>query len=244
MMLNISAATNRFRIHPAPILIIDTCNFLDLFRRDSTPSQPRVPADEIRIASELRQTATVPPGAVHLVVPELVPREFADHADRIESEFEHWLEGQDQNQAWLAAAAPLVGITLPKPSAVQPRGLHAGLRRLADELLARALVLDRDLASLDRAVSRLIARRRPSHNKEIKDSMNLEQSLGLCAQLRSGGFTRPVAFISSNTKDYAAATPKDRLHGDLQSEFTAVSLEYFPSLRAAVGSLRARGELP
>jgi hypothetical protein len=90
----------------------------------------------------------------------------------------------------------------------------------------------------------LIAKRRPSHKKEIKDSMNLEQGLELCSQLRNGGFIRPAAFISSNTNDFAAASSKSQLHNDLQSEFAAVSLEYFPSLRAAVGSLRARSELP
>ena len=74
--------------------------------------------------------------------------------------------------------------------------------------------------------------------------MNLEQGLELCSQLRNARFTRPVAFISSNTNDYAMPSPGSRLHNDLQAEFAAVSLEYFPSLRAAVGSLRTRGELP
>src|SRR5271157_1808821 len=98
--------------------------------------------------------------------------------------------------------------------------------------------------SLNRAVARLIAKRRPSHKKEIKDSMNMEQSLELCSQLRNSGFTHPAVFISSNTNDYAAAATSSQLHNDLQAEFAAVSLEYFPSLRAAFGSLRARGVLP
>ena len=83
-MTTITAAVAQIISHPAPVIILDTCNFLDLFRRDTTRQQPRVPAEEIRIASELLQLVTARPDAVHLVVPELVPGEFADHANRIE----------------------------------------------------------------------------------------------------------------------------------------------------------------
>lgn len=236
-MIPIPAVAAQFLAQPAPVLIIDTCNFLDLFRRDTTPSKPRVPAEEIRIASVLLEKVSSHPGTVHLVVPELVPGEFRDHAARIEKEFDDWLEAHDNNRVWLAEAAQWVGAALPSPQKVYPFGLHAELRKLASDLLARTIVLDRDQTSLDRAVTRLIARRRPSHNKEIKDSMNLEQALELCSQLRNVGFAPPLAFVSSNTKDYAISTPKPRLHDDLQSEFAAVSLEYFPSLRAAIGAL-------
>jgi hypothetical protein len=51
-------------------------------------------------------------------------------------------------------------------------------------------------------------------------------------------------FISSNTNDFAEAATTSRLHPTLQPEFAAVSLEYAASFRAAIGSLRARGQLP
>lgn len=243
-MTTIPAAVAQILAQPAPVLILDTCNFLDLFRRDATRQRPRVPAGEVRIASELLGLVTARPDAVHLVVPELVPGEFSDHADRIEGDFAEWFAFHDENQRWLAEASLWVGTALPNPSVVVPLGLHAGFRRLANNLLARAVVLDRDPTSLSRAVARLIAKRRPSHKKEIKDSMNLEQGLELCSQMRNGGFTHAAAFISSNTNDYASAPTSSQLHDDLRGEFAAVSLEYFTSLRAAVGSLRARAELP
>jgi hypothetical protein len=68
----------------APVVMLDTCSLLDLFRRDDPPQQPRVVSDEIRAASDLLQLVSARPGAAHLVVPELVPGEFADHADRIQ----------------------------------------------------------------------------------------------------------------------------------------------------------------
>lgn len=243
-MTQIPAAVARIVGQPAPVIIIDTCNFLDLFRRDPARQQPRVPVQEIRIAFEILQLVTARPDAVHLVVPELVPGEFADHADRIEADYDRWLKFHDENQDWLAEAAIYVGITLARPLAVHPLGLQAGFRGIANDLLARAIVLDRDPASLNRAVARLVAKRRPSHNKEIKDSMNLEQSLEFCTRLRNAGFSLSATFISSNTKDYADTPASAQVHSDLDADFAAVSLEYFPNLRSAVGPLRAKGELP
>ena len=51
-MTTITAAVAQIIAKPAPVIILDTCNFLDLFRRDTTRQQPRVPAEEIRIASD------------------------------------------------------------------------------------------------------------------------------------------------------------------------------------------------
>lgn len=243
-MSAIPDAVARMLAAPAPVIILDTCSLLDLFRRDDSRKQPRVPVDEIAVAVEILRETSARPNWAHLVVPELVPGEFADHADQIEQTLESWLTFHDENQDWLRGTAPLVGVTPPVTAAVGSLGLQAHLRRLADDLLARAVVLDRDPACLNRAVDRLIAKRRPSHKKEIKDSMNLEQCLELGTRLKRAGFAPPVAFVSSNTNDFAESLAVNRIHLDLRAEFAAASLEYFTSLRAAVGTLRSRGELP
>ena len=68
---------------PAPVILVDTCNFLDLFRSD--PAKPRVPYQEIRAAADLLDLLTARPDAVHLLVPELIPREYTDHANPIQT---------------------------------------------------------------------------------------------------------------------------------------------------------------
>jgi hypothetical protein len=115
---------------------------------------------------------------------------------------------------------------------------------LAEELLARATVLDRDQACLDEAVKRLIAKTRPSHNKEMKDSMNLEQVLELSRQLKNQGFSPDRVFISSNTADFAETSSSSKVHPDLEVDFLKAGLKYFTSFRAATGWLRSRGQLP
>jgi hypothetical protein len=225
---------------PAPVMFVDTCNFLDLFRSD--PAKPRTPHREIRTAADLLDLLTATPEAVHLFVPELVPREYADHANSIQAKFGEWTELHDANQDWLAEACLSVALALPMPFLVHPHGIAALLRRLADSLLAKASVPQRDQACLERAVQRLINKARPSHKKEMKDSMNLEQCLELSRRLHGAGFAKSRVWVSSNTNDFAQTATSSQLHADLQGEFTTAGLQYFTSLRATLGQLRAAGE--
>jgi hypothetical protein len=165
-----------------------------------------------------------------------------DHATAIETQFGKWTELHDKNQDWLVEAGLSVALALPAPHLVHPHGLAALLRGLADGLLVKPLVLERDQACLDRAVYRLINKIRPSHKKEIKDSMNLEQCLELSRRLQVAGFPKSRVWVSSNTNDFAQ--PKSsHLHADLQGDFTATGLKYFTSFRTTLGRLRADGEL-
>jgi hypothetical protein len=228
----------------APVILIDTCSFLDLFRRDEKRSQPRVGTQEIRAAADLLELLTNYPGAAHLLVPELIPREYADHADKEEKSFRGWTGFHDENQGWIVEASACVALTIPAPQLVQPLDLAAKLRALANNLLGKARVLERDQACLDRAVTRLINKTRPSHTKEMKDSMNMEQCLELSRRLQQVGFLKSRVWVSSNTKDFAETSTSSHLHADLRGDFTAVGLKYFTSLWAAVNHLRAAGEIP
>jgi hypothetical protein len=201
-----------------------------------------VPHQEIRAAADLLDLATVLPNAAHLVVPELIPREYADHANTVQTKFEEWTEYHDRNQQWLVQASSCIALTLPVPNMVHPYGLAAMLRALADGLLARARVLDRDQACLDRATYRLINKFRPSHKKEMKDSMNMEQCLELSRRLQNAGFPSSRVWVSSNTKDFAQPS-SSQVHSDLQDDFASAGLKYYTSLRAALGHLRGAGEI-
>jgi len=51
MMFTIADAFARIQAHPpVPVILLDTCSFVDLFRRDERRFQPRVNAQEIRAA--------------------------------------------------------------------------------------------------------------------------------------------------------------------------------------------------
>ena len=214
---------------PAPVVIIDTCSLLDLFRQDDK-GRPR-PLEELQTALALLSRARDRPPGVHLVVPELVPGEYRDNADGLPRLLANLLDAQDAVAGWAASAAGLFGTTY-TPSPVGPLGLAARCRRLADELLATAVVLARDRGCLDRALDRVVGKRRPSHAKEIKDSMNLEQAFDLSRTLRAGGFAPRSHFVSSNTRDFAVTTSSPQVHPDLAPDFQAAGLSYAVNLRS------------
>jgi hypothetical protein len=231
---------------PAPIIFIDTCVFLDLFRADESqtkvPYEPRAPHREIRDAADLLALVNATPEAAHLIVPELVPREYSDHATAVQAQFGKWTELHDKNQDWLREASLSVALTLPAPHSVHPYNLASLLRGLADNLLAKAQVLERDQTCVDRALHRLINKIRPSHKKEVKDSMNLEQCLELSRRLQAAGFPRSRVWVSSNINDFAQPN-SSLIHAELQGDFTAAGLKYSTSLRVAISRLRAEGEI-
>lgn len=242
MTITIADAVANILAQPAPVILVDTCSFIDLFRRDPTRFQPRVPAHEIRAAADLMELMNASPEAAHLLLPELIPREYSDHADREEATFNNWMQFHDQNQGWLAKASLCVALALPLPLLIHPFGLAARFRNLADDLLGKFKVLDRDQGCLDRAVVRVINKSRPSHKKEVKDSMNLEQCLELSRRLQNAEFTRSRIWVSSNINDFAGQSGT-QIHPDLEVDITTAGLKYFTSLQAALAHLRAAGEI-
>lgn len=241
MTTSLDGAVTRAASRPAPVLLIDTCCFIDLFRRDGM--QSRAPVQEIQAAADLLRLVTDDPDCAHLFVPELIPREYADNADGDQAKFRKWTEAHDDNQRWLFEASACVGRAVPPPLAVHPLDLAATFRKLADDLLGKALVLQRDQACLERAMSRLIGKIRPSHRNHLKDSLNAEQCLELSRRLQRAGFTRPRVWVSSNTSDFAETAASSRLHPDLQADFASAGLHYFTSLRAAIHRLRASADI-
>lgn len=243
MTISIAEAVAHILDQPAaPVILMDTCSFVDLFRADDKGS-PRVVHQEIQEAADLLELLTNSPSVAHLFVPELIPREYADHADRQEHLFRKWTDFHDKNQNWIFEACACIELALPFPILIQPFDIAAKLRTLANNLLGKAKVLGRDQSCLDRAVTRLISKTRPSHKKEMKDSMNLEQCLELSRKLQQAGFPKSRVWVSSNTNDFAEASTSSHLHPELKNDFNAVGLKYLPSIRAAVNQLRTNGEL-
>ena len=238
-MTRIAAAAATILAAPAPVFVIDTCSFIDLFRHDDSKKWQRVPSDEIRAAVELLSQATSSPKTAHLVVPELIPKEFSDNTRVVLTSAPDWPATHDAHQRWLFDTAGYLGVAFPTHFPIAGLYLPDKLRRLAEQLLTHAVVLARDQACLDRAVERVIEKDRPSHKKEIKDSMNLEQSLELGRLLKAGQFGPHCLFVSSNTNDFASASTSPDLHPDLERAFHAAELLYSTSLRAALGRLRS-----
>jgi len=242
-MTPLAEVAARILARPAPVIVSDTCSLLDLFRvarPTKEAEERRIEVEELKAASKLLAALTLPEPPFHHVVPELVPGEFRDNAEiRVTDPFRRWVDAHDAAGGWIPKAVAAAGLDIVGPIVVPigPQNLPAQFRDFAMRLLGTATILARDLPSLLRAVERVIGKRRPSHKKEMKDSMNLEQMLALARLLsESVPFPHPIVFVSSNTKDFAAANGID-IHPDLKADFDTAGLLYRTSFRSALGLL-------
>ena len=64
---------------PAPVILVDTCNFLDIFRSD--PAKPRGPHQEIRAAADLLDLLTATPDAAECAGMRTRARRVPAHAE-------------------------------------------------------------------------------------------------------------------------------------------------------------------
>ena len=129
-----------------------------------------------------------------------------------------------------------LGVPLPAPTIYAGLGLLADLQTTAEMLLDVCWALERDQTCVNSAVDRVFQRRRPSHKREVKDSIHLEHCLELARRIRQNGFAEDIVFASANRNDYGPAVAQQP-HAQLQPDFAAVQMTYFDSLASAIAHL-------
>ncbi len=218
---------------PRPLLCLDTCDLLDVIQCVAEGKARRL--EHVR---RLLDTLALRPDRVQLAVTYLVPVEWTQNQATVIDEVERKTRRVDEDVAeihlaWQHAGLPLSG---PSPN-YAGGGLPAALAALAGAVLGWAVVLDRDDTCVGRALDRVQNKVRPSHAGMVKDSIHLEHYLELCRQLHASGFPGRRVFVSANKADFWEAKNKSDVHPDLAPQLTAVGLEFFGTLEAALGSL-------
>jgi hypothetical protein len=218
---------------PRPVLCLDTCDLLDIIQCVAEGKAWRL--EHVR---RLLNTLNLRPDSVQLVVSYVVPIEWAQNQATVLADVEHKVRRVDEDIADIHLAWQHAGASLPGPSPSYARGgLPAALAALAGTVLGWAVVLERDDSCVGRALDRVHSQARPSHAGMIKDSIHLEHYLELCRQLHSSGFPGRRVFVSANKADFWEAKNRSDIHPDLARQLTAVGLEFFGTLEAALGSL-------
>ena len=229
----IAAVVADLLARPRPILCLDTCDLLDIIQCVAEGKARRLEHVR-RLIDALDQR----PDRLQLVVSYLVPVEWAQNQVSVLADVEHKTRRVDEeiaeiHLAWQHAGSPLPGST---PS-YAGSGLPAALAAQAGTVLGWAVVLDRDDSCVGRAVDRVHTKTRPSHAGMVKDSIHLEHYLELCRQLHAAGFPERRVLVSANKADFWEAKHKADIHPDLEPQLSAVGLEFFGTLEAALGSL-------
>jgi len=229
-MPQIGAAAAGLLGTPVPVLLADACALLDIIRAPARNSAPHLLAVQ-KVASAL--TAT-PPGC-QVVTASITRKEFTDHREEERKRLAKHIDDLEQTAAQFHQACQAVTIPV-SASGFVAAGLPAALLNLAQGLLDSSVTLDPDNPTLARAYQRVIDSRRPAQHGAIKDSVMLEEYLELTRQLRAGGFTLPIVFLSSNPDDFCEGGAR-ALHPDLQAEFAPLNLGFCMVWPAAVQQL-------
>ena len=212
----------------APVLCVDTCIILDIMR---DPTRETAKAHERQAALDLLSMMETGNALTGLVA-EQVQIEFANNAMTVQEEAVRALRKLREQVARIEAVAAVFG------------GVGKADLGHLDDYVARSQAVNRWMAAATRvdgsaeiaarALNRVNQVRTPAQRGKdsIKDCAVIETYLDMISKLRAGGLASKVAFVSSNTKDYAGETGHS-LNADLSGEFEAIGMEYAPNLAAA-----------
>jgi len=233
-MKSIAALVEDLLADPRPVLCLDTCNFLDVITTGN-----RGLTDLITVNRKLAEIVVTAPERVQLVVTSLAIREWHQRRDGVREEATKWLKTLDRQIVEVHKAWERLGQPLPTAArAYYDEALVNQLTTLAESLIRGSAVLMENTDCVMRAVHRVKLKKRPSHNKEIKDSIHLEHYLELSRQLHAGNLGRPVLFTSTNSSDFwqDKNTP-EHPHVELADDFGAAHLHFFGRLPLALSHL-------
>ncbi len=219
---------------PAPVVFLDTCAILDVARAPARAQPDAVTAAEILI-SLVAQT----PPKVHLLVADIVATEWKDNIISARDELTKALFVFE----YVAKVIGTTGIVTYPTAPPALTGLPADLEARSRALLTACRAINRDVGAANAALDRVVAKRRPSHKKEVKDSYILEHCLVVARELGGTTFQKRMLFVSSNTKDFADPG-STAVHTDLASDFATAGLGFAGTIAIAVEQLRAASQIP
>ena len=234
-MMSIADVVSGLLGNPRPVIALDTCVLLDVIRAGM-----RSQMDVIAQTRALSEKVTLDPNRVQLVVTSLVVLEWNQNKDQVREEMTTWLAETDKrindiHNTWDRVGTPKLTLA---PTYLEPALVDA-LTSLGESLIQSAIVIDEDQSCLMRAINRVKQKQRPSHKREIKDSIHLEHYQELARQLNSAGFAHPVIFVSTNGADFWPDTNTPQYaHVDLRADLKAVSLIFYGKLEYALRHLQ------
>jgi hypothetical protein len=230
-VIPLGEAIRRLLTNPKPILCLDTCDFLDILRCFEERGNKQG-----EVGRRLLDVLIADPDRVQVVITELVRHEWGQNLEDAKRKAFGYLQEMEQRIERVINSCEHAQIVVVRPSIKLAQiPLVEGLIDLAERLMIQALILEKDFECIEKALARVMDKRRPSHRGEIKDSIHLEHYLEFSRRLSQTGFTEPRIFVSGNRSDFWDGPPQ--LHRDLRIEFDEVGLQFFGKLDAALGRL-------
>jgi hypothetical protein len=238
-MPSIADIVGQLAAAPKPVVCLDTCDILEVVQclGWEKPAAVRNTAC-VAVVRRLLMTLAADPDKAIVVITELVATEWHQNIPEIRNNANLFLTQLDGIVHRPYQAAVSAGTTLPAFTDLSASALVNDLVTLSTALLNQAMRIDLDPVLIDLAVQRVMAKRRPSHDGHLKDSVHFEHYLELARQLRVAGFAEECVFVSKNRKDFWNGQ-QPSIHPDLAPEIAdpAVRINFFGSIEAAIGHL-------
>ncbi|HFH3285712.1 PIN domain-containing protein [Pseudomonas aeruginosa] len=213
----------------APVLCVDTCTLLDVIR-DIT--REAVALSDVSAGLALLSTAEIGSELIVLMA-EQVSIELLAHIADVEKEAQRGLEKFQSQAGRIRDVAQAYGAQ----GALHTQYLdgHVGRARTVLERWRNVVqVVPHNDGVSSRAFRRVNEPRTPARRgkESMKDCVIIEAYLETAHQLRAAGFSKPVVFASSNTKEYFEPNTR-HLPMDIASDLAAVQMDYAPNFGAA-----------
>ena len=225
---------------PLPLVIIDTCVLGDIFRG---VLEGRAKAS-ISVLDWLCSCRTR--NEFHLVIPSQVMNEFYVPGQFVNRELEPFKTAANKWNAVLEAYVSCA--RFPRVSGINPNlkididmvgKLYSAVLNEIGKVFEVSIVFESSSEAQKWARNRQLISLKPA--KRGKDSFGdceiCGSALSLMAKLRASGFVENAYFVSPNKSDYMQG---NRLHPDLQDDFTAIQLNYTASILDVMGELFRR----
>jgi hypothetical protein len=236
-MIAIAEAVADIAVNQRPILCLDTCDFLDVVRRFADPDKEANLYNARSFQKALEVLATKP-DRFQVVVTYLVRHEWDQNIEEECKKVNQHLEETDRKISRIVEACGLGNTAAPALSTkLSTLPLTTSLITLAEGLMNQALVIEMDPGCIERALGRVMGKRRPSRNRVINDSIHWEHYLELSRLLVAAGHTQSRIFVSANKADFWTNRDHPSIHPELEIEAQESGLRFFGRLDEALREL-------
>lgn len=222
--LGINRVVRAIQVCPAPVLALDTCSLLDIARIPTSQRNSNNAGRLLGLVQHLASLAAPPVPRLHLITAELVRNEWTDNQSKELDRLREHLENVDRQLEVACAVAVKLGCAIDSVS-LSALGLPSRLQSIQIRILRNAKTIRQYKRLENDAIGRAAAEIPPSRKGSFKDTLIYLHYIDLFKELRSAGFTRRCAFLSSNTNDFCghgSRDPKPQILEELQP----ISVDY------------------
>ena len=231
MMLNPTQTCNKLLQDNSPILFLDTCTILDGVNSLHHTNLDSGYLQLFENAIQQQQN-----NKLNLITSESVNEEFQNNIKNVVEMAKKEIQKTQQKSIQLQKIALHLSNTSTSTSNLASYDLHNLARNKSEQLLNACLVSKRISEYSVNAMNRIRRNVAPAQRGggEAKDCEIIECFLSLSKKLRDKGFSEPIVFITSNTKDFGK---NGILRSPLDDNFSDVGAQYTNHLNHALNQL-------